>query len=64
MRRPRWILLETIGKRRRVVVVWKIIALVSPVPAIFQRWGEGLRWWAKGAESFSVIMAEICRRVF
>ena len=25
------------------------------VPAVFQRWGEGLRWWAKGAESFSAI---------
>ena len=47
-----------------MVVVWKIIALVSPVPAVFQRLGEGLRWWAKGAERFSAIMAEICRRVF
>ena len=48
-----------------MVVVWKIVAQVSSVPAVFfQRWGEGLRWWAEGAKSFSAIMAEICRRVF
>ena len=38
-----------------MVVVWKIIALVSSVPAVFQCWGEGLRWWAEGAEVFQLL---------
>ena len=47
--------METVGKRRRVVVVWKIVAQVLYVPAVFQCWGEGLRWWAEGAEVFQPV---------
>ena len=49
--RSRW----TVGRRRRVVVVWKIVAQVLYVPAVFQCWGEGLRWWAEGAEVFQLL---------
>ena len=38
-----------------MVVVWKIVAQVLYVPAVFQCWGEGLRWWAEGAEVFQLL---------
>ena len=38
-----------------MVVVWKIVAQVLYVPAVFQCWGEGLRWWVEGAEVFQLL---------